>query len=131
MNTKDCPEAVIHEHFRELLDRVKSREKPSLSTATKRGQASVAFLAAMRFRGNHPACMATPDPRLLQSRLVVLFRPNLPEIDTRLSVQGLCRSRRGAFSDDTVNGTAAIADYKPVLDYSVRGAPGGRKAHSS
>jgi hypothetical protein len=54
-------------------------------------RATVAFCGeqAGAFPGNHPGGTATPATAVFsKSRLVVLFRPNLPEIDTRLSVQG-------------------------------------------
>jgi len=55
---------------------------------------------------------------------VVLLRPDFPEVDTSLGGYGLCRSGRSEFSNDAVDGPAATADYKHVLNYPV-GRTGG------
>ena len=90
-----------------------------------------------RFRPVQPRLRSNPDRRRAgneteiksaESFSVVLFRPDLPEIDTSLGAYRLCRSRRGDFSNDAVDGPAATADYKHVL-YNPVGGAGGDAGH--
>jgi hypothetical protein len=68
------------------------------------------------------AGLVTPATAPTVQKPVSCLVPTQPSKNRHaLSGHGLCRSRRGALSDDTVDGTAAIANYKPVLDYPAGG----------
>ena len=84
-----------------------------------------------RFRPVQPGLRSNPDRRRAgneteiesaESFSVVLLGPDLPEIDTSQARGRARRSRRRDFGDDAMNGSAAIADDKGVVDDPVGGS---------
>jgi hypothetical protein len=78
------------------------------------------FRVAIRLAPLQRASLRLRGDGLTQS--VVLLRPDFPEIDTSQARGRARRSRRRDFGDDTMNGSAAIADDKRVVDDPVRGS---------